>query len=111
MTFVANCRDIFFPRPLPAVLFWFSLIEGLLKGFRRVLRLRPLKTPSETPSEPSEVWGFYSGGRGCLGDLAGRSGFCCLFLHFLGKFAVRKMSGRSPDTLLPDICGLLIYIP
>ena len=41
---------------------------------------------------------------------SGSSGSCRLFLHFLGKIAVQKTSGKmpgSPDILLPDIRGLL----
>ena len=51
-----------------------------------------------------DVWEFQA--------KSGRSGFCCLFLHFLGKFAFQKMSGRTPevpDILLPDIRGLLSF--
>ena len=29
---------------------------------------------------------------------SGSSGFCCLFLHFLGKIAVQEMSGKTPGS-------------
>ena len=37
-----------------------------------------------------DVWDFQA--------KSGSSGSCCLFLHFLGKMALQKMSGRTPGS-------------
>ena len=51
-----------------------------------------------------DVWEFQA--------KSGRSGFCCLFLHFLKNCSSKKCLGERlevPDILLPDIRGLLIF--
>ena len=70
---------------------------------------RRFATRIESQKDPyfwkvADVWEFQA--------KSGSSGSCRLFLHFLGKIAVRKMSGRTPGSprhLLPDIRGLLIF--
>ena len=53
----------------------------------------------------ADVWEFQA--------KSGSSGYCHLFLRFLGKIAVQeKYLGKRlevPDILLPDIRGLLIH--
>ena len=71
----------------------------ILRVFQRFAEKSPLGTDAGVDQNfyrkvadvwKKDVWEFQA--------KSGSSGSCHLFLHFLGKIAVRKMSGRTPGS-------------